>query len=204
MLNIFTDGWRGLFKTIQLSVVFGGLIVVFASSCHAAPVCLFGGVRCFIACGHPPELKDAEAARPYLKADSGTDPYDRITGLDRWSALFTTPLGKCLGINGWKRYHFRVSATGKVVQAVTSWDGLRTIDLQLEQFNGAPPGCREEVCYVRAEVVRHVWKRLDHVPVEGERIRIEGELHWDGHGFLEIHPERTIDVERASAGIHQN
>jgi len=181
-------------KIIKLGIVVGGLIVVFASSSQAAPVCLFGGVRCFIACGHAPTPKDAVAAAPYLKTALGNDPYDRITGFDQWTALFTTPLGKCLGINGWKRYHFRVSASGKVVQAVTSWDGLRTVDLQLEQFNGAPPKCREEFCYIRAEVVRHAWKHMERVPVEGDHVRIEGELHWDGHGFLEIHPARSTDV----------
>lgn len=177
-------------KIINLGIVVGGLIVVFASPSHAAPVCLFGGVRCFIACKHPPALEDPGKAADYLKPGQ----YGNVTGFDQWTALFATPLGKCLGINGWKRYHFRVSASGKVVQAVTSWDGLRTIDLRLEQFNGAPPKCREEFCYIRAEVLRHVWKHMDHVPVEGERIRIEGELHWDGHGFLEIHPARSTDV----------
>ena len=116
----------------------------------------------------------------------------------------TTPLGKCLGIDGWRRYHFRVSAAGKVVQAVTSWDGLRTIDLQLEEFNGKPPNCPGNVCYLRAEVVRHVWKHVDHVPITGERVRIAGELHWDGHGFLEIHPERKTDIEKMSSAVDQN
>src|SRR5579859_341645 len=197
---------RGLLKIkiINASIIFGGLIVVFASSCQAAPVCLFGGVRCFFLCGHPPSLKDAEAAAPYLRTGPGPDPYGKITRFDRWSALLTTPVGKCLGVNGWRRYHFRVSAIGKVVQAVTSWDGLRTIDVRLEEFNGAPPGCHCEVCYIRAEVVRHVWKRLGRVSIEGDRVRIEGELHWDGHGFLEIHPERTTDVERISPAAHTN
>jgi len=43
---------------------------------------------------------------------------------------------------------------------------------QLEEFNGQPPSYPGNVYYIRAEVVRHVWKRLDHVPVVGERVRI--------------------------------
>ncbi len=112
-------------KILNKSIVLAGLIGVCASPSHASPVWLFGGVHCFIACGHPPSLVGPSAAAHFLRKD----PYDRITGLDRWSALFTTPLGKCLGINGWRKYHFRVLASGTVVQAVTSWDGLRTLDL---------------------------------------------------------------------------
>src|SRR5579859_5833896 len=176
-------------RIAKLSILIAGLLVSLGSTSQAAPVCPFGGVRCFVACGNPPKTTDD--AVQHLKKDR----YAPITGFDRWTALFTTPLGKCLGINGWKRYRFHVSAAGKVVQAVTSWDGLRTIDLELDEFNGKPPECKCKGCYIRSEIVRHVWKRLDHPPVVGERIRIAGELHWDGHGFLEIHPERKEDVE---------
>jgi hypothetical protein len=184
---------------MNLGLVIAALLFFLAMPSHAAPVCLFGGVRCFIACGHPPALDGPILAAHYLR----TDPYEKITGFDQWSALFTTPLGKCLGINGWKRYHFRVSATGKVLQAVTSWDGLRTIDLQLEEFNGGPPGCWSAY-YIRAEVVRHAWKGLKHVPVAGDRIRIQGELHWDGHGFLEIHPKGSIDIVDMDSAVPES
>jgi hypothetical protein len=100
-----------------------------------------------------------------------------------------------MGINGWKRYRFRVWAVGIVVQAATSWDGLRTVDLALESFNGnSLQKLLPQKSYVRAEVVRRVWKRLEHPPSRGDIIRVEGELHWDGHGFLEIHPSQTSDV----------
>lgn len=176
--------------------VIAALLVFPAVPCDAAPVCLFGGVRCFIACNHPPKLTLATEQFP-LKAE----PYDEITGFDQWSALFTTPLGKCLGINGWRRYRFRVQATGMVIQAARSWDGLRTIDLQLEEINGKHPDCPGKRCFIRAEVVRRAWKHLDHIPVEGDRVRIAGELHWDGHGFLEIHPAHKTDIENLGSMV---
>ncbi|OAI57134.1 hypothetical protein AYO50_01965 [Acidobacteria bacterium SCGC AG-212-P17] len=99
-----------------------------------------------------------------------------------------------------------MSARGTIEQAVTSWDGLRTIDLRLDEFNGKPPECKGAVCYMRAEVVRHVWKHLDHLPRAGECVMIEGELHWDGHGFLEIHPTRSTDVQilDSTGGLQSN
>jgi hypothetical protein len=167
-------------------------------SSGAAPVCVFGTVPCFLACGGPPQLKDADQAALWLREIE----YERISQLDEVSALVTTQLGKCIGLNGWKMYHFRVWALGRVDQAATSWDGLRTTDIILENFNGYTldrllPRPR----YIRAEIVGRVWRRLDHPPRPGDHIRVEGELHWDGHAFLEIHPAHDGDVRYPPVSI---
>jgi hypothetical protein len=159
---------------------------------YAAPVCVFGTVPCFLACGHPPQPSNPGEAASYLKVAE----YEPITRLDQVSALVTTQFGKCIGINGWRRYHFRVWATGTVKQAATSWDGLRTVDILVENFNDVPgsPNRHPPPYYIRAEIIRRVWKHVDHPPTCGDYIRVEGELHWDGHGFLEIHPSQISDL----------
>jgi hypothetical protein len=173
----------------------GAFLNVFAlcaPSSSAAPVCVFGMVPCLVACGGPPQLTDAHQAIPWLRQTE----YQKLTRFDEIGALVTTQFGKCIGVNGWKRYRFRVWVLGIVGQAATSWDGLRTVDVILENFNGYTqaqllPGPH----YIRAEIIRRVWKHLGHTPCQGDRIRVEGELHWDGHGFLEVHPSWISDVE---------
>jgi hypothetical protein len=162
-----------------------------APSSAAAPVCVFGTVPCFLACGSPPRLKDANQAAFWLRQAG----YEKLTRIDEVSALVTTQFGKCIGLNGWKTYRFRVWAVGTVEQAATSWDGLRTVDITLGDFNDSPVyRSLPATHYIRAEIIRRVWKHLDHPPRRGDHIRVEGELHWDGHGFLEIHPARDGDV----------
>jgi hypothetical protein len=175
----------------SVAFTLGAIFALYTPSSGAAPVCIFGTVPCFLACSNPPRLTDADQAVHQLRKTQ----YETLNWVDESTALLTTQLAKCMGINGWKRYRFRVWAVGIVVQAATSWDGLRTVDLALESFNG---NSLEELLpqkgYVRAEVVRRVWKRLEHPPSRGDIIRVEGELHWDGHGFLEIHPSQISDV----------
>jgi hypothetical protein len=174
---------------------FGLAVVAFvlsAPSSGAAPVCWFGSAPCFFACGDPPRLTDGDHAALQLRASE----YGKISWLDQSSAIITTQFFKCIGINGWKRYRFKVYAVGRVDQAATSWDGLRTVDIVLENFDDSAlyrqlPATH----YIRAEIVRRVWKCLDHPPSPGDHIRVEGELHWDGHGFLEIHPSQNGDVQ---------
>lgn len=166
---------------------------------RAAPVCWFKMVPCFIACGNPPPLADADQAALWLRPGQ----YERISRFDQASAVVTTQFFKCIGINGWKRYGFRVYAVGRVKQAATSWDGLRTIDIVLTDFDGSLAyRSLPATHYIRAEVVRHVWKHLNSSVCPGDRVRIEGELHWDGHGFLEIHPSKTTDVQFVSIPGH--
>jgi hypothetical protein len=167
-------------------------------SSSAAPVCVFGMVPCFVFCGGPPQLKDADEAALRLRKTE----YEKLNRFDEISALATTQFGKCIGINGWKRYHFRVWAVGTVDQAATSWDGLRTVDIVLENFNGYPENqLLPRPRYIRAEIIRRVWKHVDHPPCRGDHIRVEGELHWDGHGFLEIHPRKIDDLRYLPASI---
>lgn len=166
--------------------------IIHAVPGRAAPVCVLGMVPCFLDCHNPPALGNAQEAATRLNSR----PYDKLNSLDRWAALVTTPLGKCLGVNGWRRYGFQVWATGTVENAATSWDGLRTVDVRIDQFSGDTPQSLPRCpCFIRAEVVRRVWKHLQHLPSRGDRVRIEGELHWDGHGFLEIHPANRDDVQ---------
>lgn len=179
----------------SVAFTLGAIFALYTPSSGAAPVCMFGTVPCFLACSNPPRLTDADQAVHQLRKTQ----YEKLNWVDKSTALITTQLAKCMGINGWKRYRFRVWAVGIVVQAATSWDGLRTVDVALESFNGnsleelpPPKG------YVRAEVVKRVWKRLEHPPSRGDIIRVEGELHWDGHGFLEIHPSQISDVRFVS------
>jgi hypothetical protein len=176
-------------------------LIVFAlwvPSSGAAPVCALGMVPCFVFCGGPPQLKDANQAVPRLQKVE----YEKLSRLDEVSALVTTQFGKCVGIIGWKRYRFRVWAVGTVDQAATSWDGLRTVDVILENFNGFTENqLLPRPRYIRAEIIRRVWKRLDHPPSPGDHIRVEGELHWDAHGFLEIHPAQNGDVQYPPASV---
>jgi hypothetical protein len=173
---------------IVITILF--VIVAFcAPSSGAAPVCVFGTVPCFLFCGGPPQLMNAAQAANRLQQAK----YDKLSRFDEVSAVVTTQFGKCLGINGWKRYHFRVSAVGTVDQAATSWDGLRTVDILLDNFNDH--SLPAWPLYIRAEIIRHVWEHLDHPPCAGDHVRVEGELHWDGHGFLEIHPSLNGDVD---------
>ena len=165
----------------------------------AAPVCWLGAVPCFVACAHPPNLSDAEQASSKLSSAE----YEHINRLDQVSAVVTTQFFKCMGINGWKRYGFHVFATGTVEQAATSWDGLRTIDMVLSDFDGsAAYRSLPTPNFIRAEVIRRVWKQLDYEVCPGDQIRIEGELNWDGHGFLEIHPSLGTDIRFLSIPTH--
>jgi|SRR5579863_5731346 len=176
-------------KLIGPAVLIAFALCVPSSS--AAPVCVFGMVPCFLACDNPPRLADADQAALWLRPGE----YEKINWFDQASAVITTQFFKCIGINGWRRYRFRVWAVGTVDQAATSWDGLRTVDIALEDFNDSPMyRSLPATHYIRAEIIRRVWKRLDHPPRQGDHIRVEGELHWDGHGFLEIHPAYDGDV----------
>lgn len=174
-------------------------LAFFPRPAQAAPVCWLGTVPCFLACGNPPALTNADQAGSRLR----TDEYEKISRLDQTSAVFTTQFFKCLGINGWRRYRFNVYAVGTVKQAATSWDGLRTVDMVLADFDGSsayrllPP-----THYIRAEIVRHVWRHLAYPVCAGDQLRVAGELHWDGHGFLEIHPSKNTDVQFLSGPTH--
>lgn len=156
---------------------------------QAAPVCILGMVPCWLDCHSPPHGKDL----PNTSAIISTFPtgqYAPVTRLDQWTGFITTPF-KCLGLNGWRQYATTVAVNGVVKQAATSTDGLRTLDLLLTDVDGQQP---PTVRYARAEVIRCVWARLDHPPRDGDRIRVTGRLHWDGHGFLEVHPKHKGDV----------
>ncbi len=174
------------------------ILVLSALSTSAAPVCGFGTAPCFVACGSPPRLTDANQAALWLRSTE----YGSLNWLDQASAVVTTQFFKCLGINGWKRYGFYVYAIGTVEQAKTSWDGLRTVDIALADFNDTPVyRSLPATHYIRAEIIRHVWKHLEHPPRPGDCIRVQGELHWDGHGFLEIHPSQNYDVQYLSVSV---
>jgi hypothetical protein len=171
-------------------------ILLSPSHTRAAPVCWFGTKTCFLACSSPPGLADADQAVFKLRPDE----YGKINWFDQASAALTTQFFKCAGIQGWKPYRFRVYAIGSIQKAATSWDGLRTVDITLRDFNDSaafralpPPH------YIRAEIIRRVWKNLNFKLVAGEEICVEGELHWDGDGFLEIHPSQVSDVQLISA-----
>ena len=168
------------------------LVAALTPSAHAAPVCVLGMLPCFVRCNLPSHRPaDPYAARQLLTQQPGHE----LTHFDRWSALFTTPF-KCLGVNGWRRYHFKVVALGVVKNAATSWDGLRTVDLQISQFSGdRPDDLNPSPRFIRVEIVRSVWKHLPLPISPGDSVRVEGELHWDGHGFLEIHPQRHTEVQ---------
>jgi len=182
-----------------LSVLLASAFLFSPRPTHAAPVCWFGMAPCFVACGNPPSLSDADQAALWLRPGE----YERINWFDQGSAAVTTQFFKCIGINGWRRFGFHVYAFGAVKQAATSLDGLRTVDMVLSDFNGSSvyrslPGSH----FIRAEVIRRVWKHLNYRVCAGDQIRVEGELHWDGHGFLEIHPSRDTDVQFVSLPTH--
>jgi hypothetical protein len=182
-----------------VALLLAGAFVFSPRPTHAAPVCWLGSVPCFLACGNPPSLTDADQAALWLRPGE----YQEVNWFDQGSAAVTTQFFKCIGINGWKRYGFYVYAAGTVKQAATSWDGLRTVDMVLADFNGSQiyrslPATH----YIRAEVIRRVWKHLSYPVCPGDQIRVEGELHWDGHGFLEIHPAKDADLKFVSAPTH--
>jgi hypothetical protein len=182
----------------QLMSLLPLLLVLCVYPSGAAPVCIIGMVPCFLACGNPPSIVRPEEATSYLRDVQ----YEKLNWVDRITALATTPLGKCLGINGWRNYRFRVWAIGIVDQAASSWDGLRTVDIAVDDFSGYSSGhSLSRSRYIRIEIIRRVWKHVDHPPRSGDKIRAEGELHWDGHGFLEIHPSKAGDVRYLSTSI---
>jgi hypothetical protein len=173
-----------------LTTAFGIAFILVTPLCEAAPVCFLGTVQCFLWCGNPPRIGSVEQADAWLRPAE----YGKLNWIDQTTAIFTTQMFKCFGINGWKRYRIPVWATGTVKQAATSWDGLRTVDIELENFNGRTS---DELCgrrFIRAEVIRRVWSHIDHPPCPGDHLRVHGELHWDGHGFLEIHPSKETDI----------
>ena len=183
----------------SLALLLGVLFIVLSEPANAAPACWFGTVPCFLACGNPPPLADADRAALWLRGVQ----YRRIDWLDRSSAAITTQFFKCFGINGWRRYGIHVYAVGIVKQAATSWDGLRTVDIALADFNGSLVyQSLVGTHFVRAEVIRHVWKQLNSPLCAGDQIRVAGELHWDGHGFLEIHPSKNSEVQFLSGPIY--
>lgn len=158
-------------------------------SAQGAPVCVLGMVPCWLDCHSPPPGKDL-AGTAAIIAVLPSRQYAPVTRLDQWTGFITTPF-KCLGLNGWRQYPATITVIGIVRQAATSTDGLRTLDLSVTYVDGQQPPV---VRYARAEVIRCVWARLDHPPRCGDRIRVTGRLHWDGHGFLEVHPKHKGDV----------
>lgn len=180
----------------------GSLTVGFSfcpAALQAAPVCALGTIPCFVFCGHPPRISTSDQAIRELRNSN----YDALTRFDEISPLVTTPLGKCLGINGWRKYDLRPTVVGVVQQIATSWDGLQTVDMLLEDFDDqAGTQLSKGPTYIRAEIVRRVWKHLPEKLKEGDHVRVKGQLHWDGHGFLEVHPSREGDVSIAAASAH--
>ncbi len=169
-----------------------GVLLSSATSLVAAPVCWIGTARCWALCQNPPPVTNAHDAARILQGWK----YAHLNWFDRASAALTTQFGKCLGVQGWRRYRFDVWAEGTVYQAATSWDGLRTVDIELDNFNGeSTPVALDRPRYIRAEVIPRARKRLPHPIRPNDRVWVHGELHWDADGFLEIHPSRDGDVQ---------
>jgi hypothetical protein len=177
--------WRPFLVALGFLTFIGAMHPTFA-----APVCIFGSVPCWLDCHKPPKAGDFALVGDIV-AKLRPFEYSRLTLLDRWTGLVTTPF-KCLGVNGWRRYRLIVSVSGNVKEAATSSDGLRTVDVCVDFLDDlAVP----EVRYLRAEMIPRVWSRRVHPPRTGDKIRVTGELHWDGHGFLEVHPRYAADLE---------
>lgn len=147
---------------------------------------------CWLTCNNPPPIHDAANAIENLRSS----PNKHLGWMARTSSLLTTPLGKKLGIRGWRDYCFRVYASGQVIQAADSWDHLFTVDLKISSLSQetAPPHPISCCRYIRAELFPHVWNGINRLPAVGDSYRISGRLEWDADGFLEIHPESAADV----------
>jgi hypothetical protein len=51
------------------------------------------------------------------------------------------------------------------------------------------------VRYLRVEVFPQAKGPLELIPATGSRVRIKGDIRWDGDGHVELHPRRVGDIE---------
>ncbi len=173
------------------------LVILLLPKSASAGTCEPLHVRCWLLCNSPPTLISVDAAIPYLQ----TVPNRRLNWFARSSGFITTPLGKRLGIRGWRDYCQRVWVRGVVLQSAKSYDRLQTVDLRIEEFGpeGQSPLALKCQRYIRVEIFPGVVNVNSAVRRAGckqqERYEIHGRLQWDADGFLEIHPERDEDVK---------
>jgi hypothetical protein len=151
------------------------------------------GIPCWLRCHCPPKILTPEDVPARLRLS----PNPPLRFLDRSTGILTTYLGKMLGIQGWRAYHLRVVAKGKVVHAAGSTDGLYTIDLGIEKLivgqHALDPPARP--IFIRIEVFP-LARFGAPLPVrEGDQLCVRGPLLWDGDGFLEIHPKKPADFD---------
>jgi len=147
-------------------------------------------IHCWLACNNPPAIATASDAIAFTRTTRNR----ALRRLDRDTGFLTTTFGKRLGIRGWKDYGFRVRVTGRVYQEAQSNDGLRTVDLEIDEF--VPPDFHDDLAchrYIRVEMFPRVASRVCDTPA-GQRLQVEGDLRWDADGFLEMHPRRPDQV----------
>jgi hypothetical protein len=180
---MLTCGRRNLLRTTPLTA----LVVAFLFGVQARGE----GVSCWIRCHCPPKIRSADDVTNSLRHSSNPP----LNCLARTTGIFTTYLGKMLGIQGWRDYHLDARVSGRVVQGASSTDGLYTIDLEIESLTVSHRSVRlAQPSFIRVEVFPRARKGAA-VPVPtGSNYCIAGRLMWDGDGFLEIHPQHPTDI----------
>jgi hypothetical protein len=144
-------------------------------------------LRCWAFCSSPPSIAALQDAVMFLK----DQPNHTVSRFDEVAGFVSTPLGKNLGIRGWRDYCFEVMVSGTVLHSAHSWDGYQTVDISLDSF--APPGATTNYVtgmtkFVRLELKSSVHRKMSRIPLSKDRLEALGHLVWDGDGFLEVHP----------------
>ena len=149
------------------------------------------GIPCWIRCHCPPRVASAADVPAVLRSS----PNPSLTFLARGAGVFTTYLGKILGLQGWRDYHLRGTARGRVVHAAGSTDGLYTIDLRIERLYIEDDSVilPRSPNFIRVEVFPFARAGAPLPVRENEEVCISGKFMWDADGFLEIHPKKPAD-----------
>lgn len=106
---------------------------------------------------------------------------------------------KSSGVQGWKDYHMEAQAIGVSLQRKFTSGPNLTIDIRLQSLTvkGIPVPL-SRLCYMRVvlflvktSVAAAVYERTNPVIVA------QGKLVWNSDGWLEIHPQKSGDVQLA-------
>lgn len=170
------------------------LCVVMIAQMAATPASLHAeGIRCWIRCNRPPDIKSSSDLPCALRRTSNPP----LKLIARSTGILTTYLGKWLGIQGWRDYHLPATVTGEVVHAAGSTDAFYTIDVKIESLRVA--GKQVQVIpgtsFIRIEVLPRARFGAPLRVCPDQPIRVSGKLMWDADGFLEIHPTLANDIQ---------
>jgi hypothetical protein len=135
---------------------------------------------------------------PALQANLSTNMWAPQPFLGSFAEAGTVTI-KCSGVQGWKDYHMEARATGVSLQCKFTSGPNLTIDLRLQSLTvkGMPVPLhgirymRVVLFLFRTSVAAAVYERTNPIVVA------QGKLVWNSDGWLEIHPQKTGDVQLA-------